>query len=59
MHRSSGDVQYVQWALAVYEGVIHVLRATLRNGQLEALGTKAFWTGAALRLVVAFAVFSI
>ena len=48
VHRSSGDVQYVQWALAVYEGVIHVLRATLRAGCLEALGTKAFWTGAAV-----------
>ena len=57
VYRSSGDVQYVQWALAVYEGVIHVLRATLRNGQLEALGTKAFWTGAALQLTVDFTMF--
>ena len=30
--RSENTSRYVQWAVAAYEGVIHVLRVTLRDG---------------------------
>ncbi|KAK9813359.1 hypothetical protein WJX73_002204 [Symbiochloris irregularis] len=46
VQRPSQKSCLVQWALAVYEGVIHVLRATLTAGSLESWTVRAFYTGA-------------
>lgn len=36
---------YVQWALAAFEGVIHVLRVNIQDGHPDMLNIRAYWTG--------------
>lgn len=45
VRRKEKDYEYWQWALAAFNGVIHVLRVTLKDGDVHSLSTKAFWTG--------------
>ena len=47
VQRKESKAQYVQWAIAAFEGVIHVLRVTVRAGQCIEMTVRAFWTGKA------------